>query len=216
MNTPPEQWAACYSARGAVGGSVSCSRTPQSWYWRRILPPPTIPAGHEIQTHNLPVTSPTCYPLGHDCPYFIHFICDKSIQTPRERHYREQKESNFSTGPCQSWPPNNPHPLDWLYLSLLSTCSWCVVSTLVPLCCGCRRIIQVDTAHGGGWGETPPHMIVKRFGCTTIHNKALYKCFIHSFILCFQFRPRLQAATLADRSVRRWLTLHLFISPKSN
>ncbi len=25
-------------------------------------------------------------------------------------------------------------------------------------------------------------MIVKRFGCTAIHNKALYKCFIHSFI----------------------------------
>ncbi len=25
-------------------------------------------------------------------------------------------------------------------------------------------------------------MIVKRFGCTTIHNKALYKCIIHSFI----------------------------------
>ncbi len=26
-------------------------------------------------------------------------------------------------------------------------------------------------------------MIVKRFGCTTIHNKALYKkCFIHSFL----------------------------------
>ncbi len=36
---------------------------------------------------------------------------------------------------------------------------------------------------GGGWGETPPpHMIVKRFGCTTIHNKALYKCLISSFI----------------------------------
>ncbi len=49
----------CYSARGAVGGSVPCSRTPQSWYWRRILPPPTIPAGPEIRTHNLPVTSPT-------------------------------------------------------------------------------------------------------------------------------------------------------------
>ncbi len=28
----------------------------------------------------------------------------------------------------------------------------------------------------------PPHMIVKHFGCTTIHNKALYKCIIHSFI----------------------------------
>ncbi len=24
-------------------------------------------------------------------------------------------------------------------------------------------------------------MIVKRFGCTTIHNKMLYKCIIHSF-----------------------------------
>ncbi len=25
-------------------------------------------------------------------------------------------------------------------------------------------------------------LIVKRFGCTAIHNKALYKCIIHSFI----------------------------------
>ncbi len=35
---------------GTVGGSVSCSRTPLSWYWKRrecwlITPPPTIPAG---------------------------------------------------------------------------------------------------------------------------------------------------------------------------
>ncbi len=37
---------------------------------------------------------------------------------------------------------------------------------------------------GGGWGETP-HMIVKRFGCTTIQNKVLYKCIIHSFIRSF-------------------------------
>ncbi len=58
----------CYSTRGAVGGSVPCSRTPQSWYWRRILPPPTIPAGPEIRTHNLLLTSPTHYPLAHDCP----------------------------------------------------------------------------------------------------------------------------------------------------
>ncbi len=38
----------------------------------------------------------------------------------------------------------------------------------------------------------PPHMIVKRFWCTTIHNKSLYKCIIHSFITsefsnCFDF-----------------------------
>ncbi len=64
----------CYSARGAVGGSVPCSRTPQSWYWRWILPPPTIPAGPEIRTHNLPVTSPTRYPLGHDCPLLILWL----------------------------------------------------------------------------------------------------------------------------------------------
>ncbi len=46
-------------SRGAVGGSVPCSRvSPQSWYWRwreRSLstPPPTTPASPEIQTHNL-------------------------------------------------------------------------------------------------------------------------------------------------------------------
>ncbi len=33
-------------------------------------------------------------------------------------------------------------------------------------------IIQVDAAHWWGWGETPPHVIVKRFGCTAIHNKS--------------------------------------------
>ncbi len=33
---------------------------------------------------------------------------------------------------------------------------------------GCCILVVVE--------ERPPHMIVKRFGCTTIHNKALYKC----------------------------------------
>ncbi len=28
--------------------------------------------------------------------------------------------------------------------------------------------------------ERPPHMIVKRFGCIAMHNKALYKCIIHN------------------------------------
>ncbi len=49
--------------RGAVGGLVPCSRVlPQSW---------TLPAGAGIRTHNLGlprVSSPTLYPLGHDCP----------------------------------------------------------------------------------------------------------------------------------------------------
>ncbi len=47
VNTHPEQWThtqqwthtrssghLCCGARGAVGGSVPCSRAPQSWYWR--------------------------------------------------------------------------------------------------------------------------------------------------------------------------------------
>ncbi len=40
---------------GAVGGSVSCSRAPQSWYWgwresaSYSLPPPTIPAGPRLE-----------------------------------------------------------------------------------------------------------------------------------------------------------------------
>ncbi len=31
-----------------------------------LLPPPTIPAGPETQTHDLWVTGPTLYPLGHN------------------------------------------------------------------------------------------------------------------------------------------------------
>ncbi len=38
-NTHPEQWACILycGTRGAVGGSVPCSRAPQSWYWGRAL-----------------------------------------------------------------------------------------------------------------------------------------------------------------------------------
>ncbi len=50
----------CYSARGAVGGSVPCS-----WYWRRrerwlFTPPPTIPAGPEIRISPEAVGSHLC------------------------------------------------------------------------------------------------------------------------------------------------------------
>ncbi len=47
------------------------------------LPPPTIPAGPEIRTHDLRVTSPTLYPLGHDCPCIPY--------TPRHCHVRIEK-----------------------------------------------------------------------------------------------------------------------------
>ncbi len=48
---------------GAVGGAVPGSRvSTQSW---------TLPARARIRSHNLGlprVSSPTLYPLGHDCP----------------------------------------------------------------------------------------------------------------------------------------------------
>ncbi len=65
MHTHLEQWAADIAAPGEQfpGGSVPCSRvSPQSW---------TLPARAGIRTHNLGlprVSSPTLYPLGHDCP----------------------------------------------------------------------------------------------------------------------------------------------------
>ncbi len=42
----------CCSARGAVGGSVSCSRAPQSWYW----------GWRESAVHSLPPTYNSCRP----------------------------------------------------------------------------------------------------------------------------------------------------------
>ncbi len=51
------------------------------------LPPTTIPAGPEIRTHDLRVTSPTLYPLGHDCPRVV-------LTT----------ESGWPASPCVCWP----------------------------------------------------------------------------------------------------------------
>ncbi len=48
----------CCGARGAVGGSVPCSRAPQSWYWRwrercTFTPPTYNSCWTETRTHNL-------------------------------------------------------------------------------------------------------------------------------------------------------------------
>ncbi len=73
-HTHLEQWAHTHThthtwssqrcgVRGAVGGSVPCSRVSlQSW---------TIPAGAENPQPQ--ITSPTLYPLGHDCPSIITY-----------------------------------------------------------------------------------------------------------------------------------------------
>ncbi len=72
----PEQWAAIYAAVPGEQLGVRCLAQ-GSHLSRGIeggesiehsLPPPTIPAGPETRTRKLQVTSPTLYPLGHDCP----------------------------------------------------------------------------------------------------------------------------------------------------
>ncbi len=88
-----------------------------------------------------------------------------------------------STVPCQSWPPDNPHPLDWLYDSLSSppvAGVWWAHWHRCPVEAVASSKWMLHT--GGGWGETPPHMIVKRFGCTTINkNRYINASFIHSY-----------------------------------
>ncbi len=77
---------------------------------------------------------------------------------------------------------DSPHPLDWLYGSLYSppvAGVWWAHWRRCPLAAVASSKWMLHT--GGGWGETP-HMIVKGFGCTTIH-KALYKCIINSFTI---------------------------------
>ncbi len=50
---------------------------PGEQLWVRCLAQGSLPAGAGIQTHNLGlprVSSPTLYPLGHDCPYNSEFV----------------------------------------------------------------------------------------------------------------------------------------------
>ncbi len=48
------------------------------------------------------------------------------------------------------------------------------------------HVVMSFLTHSGVVEERPPHMIVKHFGCTAIHNKALYKCIIHSFTISLE------------------------------
>ncbi len=60
---------------------------------------------------------------------------------------------------------------------------------------------------GGGWGDPPPpppHVIVKRFGCAAIHNKALYKYIIHSFIHSKKKNPNCKQNITEQYSLCIW------------
>ncbi len=72
-HTPGAVGSQCCGTQGAVGGSVPCSRvSPQSWYWRWrehwTFTPPTDNSWTWDSNPQPQVTSPTLYPLGHDCP----------------------------------------------------------------------------------------------------------------------------------------------------
>ncbi len=63
----------CCGSQGAVASSVPCSKvSPQSWYWRwrerSLFTPPTDNSCRSWDSNPQPrVTSPTLYPLCHDC-----------------------------------------------------------------------------------------------------------------------------------------------------
>ncbi len=69
MNTHLEQWAAMLQRPGSSWGFCALLKDTSVVVLKEDTPPPTIPARPEIRTHNLPLTSPTRYPLGHDCLY---------------------------------------------------------------------------------------------------------------------------------------------------
>ncbi len=97
-------------ARGAVGGSVPCSRvSPQSW---------TIPARAGIQTHNLElpqVSSPTLYPLGHDCHDW-----QKSFWLSYSQHCSFLSNSLFFWMKNECWMLRMWDDLDWSFYCVLS------------------------------------------------------------------------------------------------
>ncbi len=64
-HTPAAVGSQCFGARGAVGGSVPCSRAPQSWYWRwrdccTLTPPTNNSQPVDYESNSLP--------LGHNFP----------------------------------------------------------------------------------------------------------------------------------------------------
>ncbi len=61
------------------------------------LPPPTIPDRPETQTHDLWVTSPTLYPLGHDCPYNSFGIFCSEAALSKWFHMSQKKKQSLST-----------------------------------------------------------------------------------------------------------------------
>ncbi len=70
----------------AVGGSVPCSRAPQSWYWRwrercTFTPPTNSSCQPKTRTHNLSIMSPTLKPLGHYLKIYIFSNCSVDTNT---------------------------------------------------------------------------------------------------------------------------------------
>ncbi len=91
------------------------------------------------------------------------------------------------------------HTLDWL-IDTLSTCSWCVVSaytwlalwlSLLSTCSWCVVVLWQPLHHPSGYctlvvfderPPPPPIWLKSALGVQQYTIKALYKCFIHSFV----------------------------------
>ncbi len=94
----------CYSARGAVGGSVPCSRTPQSWYWRRrerwlftphqqSLPDPRFEPttfGLRVRLSNHVVHQQPAYTLKNKVSKRFHSDTKEEPFCATEEHFNEQ------------------------------------------------------------------------------------------------------------------------------
>ncbi len=100
--THPEQWAAMLQRPGSSWGFGALLKDTSVVVLKEDTPPPpTIPAGPEIRTHNLPLTSPTCYPLGHDCP---NSLCN----THFFKHKQSKSHSNSSLTPHMCFTEHQP------------------------------------------------------------------------------------------------------------
>ncbi len=62
------------------------------------LPPPTIPAAPETQTRDLQVTSPTRYPLGHDCPKEYKWTMTQNTAKATQKFFQGKKSGLFCSG----------------------------------------------------------------------------------------------------------------------
>ncbi len=121
-HTPGAVGSNCSVARGAVGGLVPCSHlrvSPQSWYWRwrecSLFTPPTDNSCWTRDSNPQPqFTSPTHYPIGHDCLRMVKCFNWKT----RQKYWIGLAVSmwdDYQHTLCLSSSPKGVHSRSYLY-----------------------------------------------------------------------------------------------------